>query len=69
MKKEQMEIIIKRNPVVKEVYRYYKKTGYMVGRTVTGDLFLGTEGNLQFFKYSEEMKKRVLEDYEFNKKY
>lgn len=69
MKKEQMENIINRIPTIAEIYKYYSRTGYMVGRTVTGDLFIGNEWNMHYYKYSESEKERLLAEYEFNKRY
>lgn len=51
--------------LTEEVFK--NKHGYMFGKTSAGDLFIGYEWNPEFYKDTEENRKRLLAEWEFNK--
>lgn len=52
-----------------EIYRINKRTGYRCGRNEIGDLFLGKDSYMEYFKYTDEMKAWVISQWEFNNKF
>ena len=51
--------------LTEEVWK--SKNGYMLGRTSAGDLFIGYEHAPEFYKDTEENRKRLMDEWNFNK--
>lgn len=51
--------------LTEEVWK--SKKGYMCGRTSAGDLFIGYEWDMEFYKDTPENREMILKEWEFNK--
>jgi len=57
---------------IKEIFKINNKTKFACGITECGDLFIGYANqplSLEYFKYSEAMKKHVLEQWKIYKNF
>ena len=62
----------KMSKIIKEVYAMNKRTGYAYGMTVTNELFLGYVNqplSMEFYKDTDENRRFIKSQYEFNRNY